>query len=135
MISKFNIYQRPECHHFMTEFISIYEFLHFQNYVAWQTHSLGCERNTVVKDNQIICAQRIFRSFSILLYMADPKERLCEVQVTQPVLSLCNPMNYSIHGIFQARILEWVAYPFSRGSSWPRNWTRVSCIAGGFFTS
>ena len=33
------------------------------------------------------------------------------------------------------RILEWVAYPFSRGSSWPRNRTRVSCIAGGFFTS
>ena len=33
------------------------------------------------------------------------------------------------------RILEWVVYPFSRGSSWPRNQTRVSCIAGGFFTS
>ena len=32
-------------------------------------------------------------------------------------------------------ILEWAAYPFSRGSSWPRNWTGVSCIAGGFFTS
>ena len=33
------------------------------------------------------------------------------------------------------RILEWVAYPFSMGSSWFRNWTRVSCIAGRFFTS
>ena len=33
------------------------------------------------------------------------------------------------------RILEWVAYPFSTGSSWPRNWTGVSCIAGGFFTN
>ena len=33
------------------------------------------------------------------------------------------------------RILEWVAYPISRGSSWPRNWTRVSCIEGRFFTS
>ena len=33
------------------------------------------------------------------------------------------------------RILEWVAYPFSRGSSWPRNWTRVFCIAGRFFTN
>ena len=39
---------------------------------------------------------------------------------------------YTVHGILQARILEWVAYPFSRTSSWPRNWTRVSCIAGGF---
>ena len=38
-------------------------------------------------------------------------------------------------GILQARILEWVAFPFCRGSSQPRNRTRVSCIAGGFFTS
>ena len=35
----------------------------------------------------------------------------------------------------QAKILEWVAYPFSSGSSWPRNWTKVSCIVGGFFIS
>ena len=41
----------------------------------------------------------------------------------------------SVHGILQARILEWVAYPFFRGSSWPRNWTGVSCIAGRFFSS
>ena len=40
-----------------------------------------------------------------------------------------------VHGILQARILEWVAIPFSRGSSQPRNQTGVSCIAGGFFTS
>ena len=40
----------------------------------------------------------------------------------------------SIHGILQVRILEWVAIPFSRGSSWPRDWTRVSYIAGRFFT-
>ena len=44
-------------------------------------------------------------------------------------------MDYTDHGIFQARILEWVAFPFSRGSSQPRDWTQVSCIAGGFFTS
>ena len=45
------------------------------------------------------------------------------------------PLTYRVHGILQARILEWVAYPFFRGSSPPRNWTGVSCIAGGFFTS
>ena len=39
-----------------------------------------------------------------------------------------------IHGIFQARLLEWVAISFSRGSSWPRNQTQVSCIAGRRFT-
>ena len=47
---------------------------------------------------------------------------------------LCNPMDYTVHGILQARILEWVAFPFSRESSRPRNQTRVSHIAGRFFT-
>ena len=40
----------------------------------------------------------------------------------------------SVHGILQARILEWIAISFSRGSSWSRNWTLVSCIAGRFST-
>ena len=40
----------------------------------------------------------------------------------------------SVHGIFQARTLEWVSISFSRGPSWPRDWTQVSCIAGRFFT-
>ena len=40
----------------------------------------------------------------------------------------------SVQGIFQARILEWVAISFSRGSSWPRDWTQVSCIVGRHFT-
>ena len=44
-------------------------------------------------------------------------------------------MDSTIHGILQARTLEWVAYPFSRASSQPRDWTGVSCIAGGFFTN
>ena len=46
----------------------------------------------------------------------------------------CSPPGSSVHGILQARILEWVAILFSRGSSWPRNRTQVSCIADGFFT-
>ena len=40
----------------------------------------------------------------------------------------------SVHGILQARTLQWVAIPFSRRSSRPKNWTRISCIAGRFFT-
>ena len=47
----------------------------------------------------------------------------------------CSPPDSSIHGILQARILEWVAIPFFRGSSQPRGQTQVSCIAGGFFTT
>ena len=45
------------------------------------------------------------------------------------------PMDYTVHGFLQAGILEWVAIPFSRRSSQPRDWTQVSCIAGRFFTS
>ena len=59
--------------------------------------------------------------------------------VTQSCLMLWDPVDYiplgsSVHGILQARILEWVAVPFSRGSSRPKVQTWVSCIAGRFFT-
>ena len=61
------------------------------------------------------------------------------VTVAQSCLTLCNPLDYSLPGssvpwILQVRILEWIAIPFSRVSSQPRDWTQVSCIAGGFFT-
>ena len=46
----------------------------------------------------------------------------------------CSPPGSSAHGILQARMLEWVAMPSSTGSCQPRNWTQVSCIAGGPFT-
>ena len=60
--------------------------------------------------------------------------------VTQSCPTLCDPIDCSptgssVHEILQARILEWVAIPFSRGSSHPKDWTQVSRIAGGFFTS
>ena len=58
-----------------------------------------------------------------------------KVKVTQSCPTLCNPMNYTVHGIFQARILEWVAFPFSRGSSQARNQTQVFRNAGALFTS
>ena len=61
------------------------------------------------------------------------------VFVTQLCTILCDPMNCSppgssVHWILQARILEWVAIPFTRGSSWPRDQTWVSHITGRFFT-
>ena len=55
-----------------------------------------------------------------------------EVKVAQSCPTLCNP---TVHGILQARILEWVAFLFSRGSSQPRDQPQVSHIAGRFFTS
>ena len=58
-----------------------------------------------------------------------------KVKVTQSCLTLCDPMDYTVHEILQAKILEWVAFPFSRGSSQRRAWTQVSHIASRFFTS
>ena len=58
----------------------------------------------------------------------------CEVKTAQSCLTLCNPIDYTVHGILQASILEGVAVPFSGRSSQPRDQTEVSCIAGGFFT-
>ena len=62
------------------------------------------------------------------------------VLVTQLCLTLCSPTDCSlpdffVHGILQVRILEWVAFPFSKGSSQLRDQTLVSCITGGFLTS
>ena len=69
----------------------------------------------------------------------DVLKQVSEVNITQSCLTLCDPMDYSlpgssVHGILQARILEWVAVPFSRGSPQPRDQTQVSHIAGRFFT-
>ena len=58
-----------------------------------------------------------------------------KVKVTHSCPTLWDPIDYTVHGILQVRILEWVAFPFSSRFSWPRNQTGVSCIAGGFFTN
>ena len=57
------------------------------------------------------------------------------MKVVQSCPTLCDPMDCIVHGILQARILEWVTFPFSRGSSQPTDWSKVSLIAGGFFTN
>ena len=64
---------------------------------------------------------------------------MVHVLVTQSCMTLWDSMVFSppgssVHGIFQARLLEWVAIAFSRGSFQPRDHTHVSCIAGRFFT-
>ena len=64
-----------------------------------------------------------------------PAEKL-KVKVAQSCPTPWDPTEFHVvHGILQARILEWLSFPFSRGSSQPRDRTQVSCIAGGFFTS
>ena len=58
-----------------------------------------------------------------------------KVKVAQSCPTLCEHMDYTVHGILEARILEWVAFPVSRGSTQPNDQSQVSCIAGRFFTS
>ena len=57
-----------------------------------------------------------------------------KVKVTQSCPTPCDPMDYIVHGILQARILEGVAFPLSWGSSQFRDQTHIYCIAGVFFT-
>ena len=73
-----------------------------------------------------------------IYWKIDENEEVKWSAVPQLCLTLCYPMDHSppgssVHGIFQAIILEWAAMP-SRRSSWPRDWTCISCIVGGFFT-
>ena len=67
------------------------------------------------------------------------KSNICEVLAAQSCLTFCHPMDCSlpgssVHRLLQARNLKWVAIPFFRGSSWPRDQTQVLWIAGRFFT-
>ena len=76
---------------------------------------------------QYVCEAHLFS----LLY----EVKWSEMKVTQSCLTLCDPMDHTVHGILQVRILEWVTFPFSRTSSQPRDRTQVSHVAEGFFTS
>ena len=69
---------------------------------------------------------KTFKSVPVYIY---------KVKVTQSCPTLCHPMDYTVHGILQARILEWVAIPFSRGSSQPRDQTQVSALQVDSFNS
>ena len=84
-------------------------------------------------------AELLLETFSNQSTQAANSVHKVNLWVTQARLTLCNAMDYgppgsSVHGILQIRILEWVAIPFSRGSSWPRDWTWVSYIAVRFFS-
>ena len=55
----------------------------------------------------------------------ETRDHLGKVKVAQSCPTLRNPMDYTVHGILQARILEWIAFPFSRGSSQPQDQTAL----------
>ena len=81
---------------------------------------------------------RLAEEWDLFRLASFPCAVLCFVPQSCPTLCDpmdCSPPGSSVHGILQARILEWVAMPSSRGSSQPRDLTGVSCIAGRFFAS
>ena len=69
--------------------------------------------------------KRSYKEYGVLVSQSNPT--FCDPKD-------CNRPGSSVHGVLQARILEWVAIPSSRESSQPRDWTWISCIVGGFFT-
>ena len=95
-------------------------------------------------EKEVSLILRVATCFLIILVMAYLEDigdlvpdhwNEAKVKVVQSCLTLCDPMNYIVHRVLQARILEWVAFPFSSRSSQSRDRTQVSCTAGGFFTS
>ena len=94
-------------------------------YVFFQSwYSIIWETLTTLRSSGALCTQ-----------MRHLRDGEVKVKVAQYCQTLWDPMDSTVHAILQARILEWVAFPFSRGSSQPRDGTQISHIAGGFFPS
>ena len=118
-------------------FVSLFFFHFFKVQLIYSTVLLvGIQQN----DCYIYLCVYFFRFFSLINYYETLSIVLLysrwkvKVKVTQSCPTLCDSMVYTVHGILQAIILEWVAFPFSRGSSQSRDQTQVSWIAGRFVT-
>ena len=90
------------------------------------------------KEGRILKADKRSKRFQKAFYITRTLSNVVKVKLAQSCSTLCDPVDCtppgsSVHGILQARILEWVAISFSRGSSWPRDWTQLSCTAGRHF--
>ena len=108
--------------HWLPQFILFSFTLFFINFFSnlLATQHVGCQFPTRY-ETRIPCIRgQCVLVTQLCPILCDPKD--------------CSPPGSSGHGILQARILEWIATPFSGGSSRPRDWTRVSCIASKFFT-
>ena len=107
---------------------------HFEFLVQkWMENELLCKIYIFFEWRKCtVCLTNLRRNTLFCLFVLITKDKMClypspqELKVTQLCLTLCNPMD---HGILQTRILEWVAMPFSRGSSRLRDWTCISYIS------
>ena len=99
-------------------------FPRVQHFCNWQHLCIfsECAKQNKTKNNWVTLGTVCLRTLCLLLKQGT---QLCPTLCN---LMDCSPPGSSVHEIFQARILEWVAIPFSRGSSWPRDWTHVSWV-------
>ena len=116
--------------------------------VNWKFRELIVQYSCSDNKNNKVCLSILFdmkdwcKFINLVTFLQDRRflsYYIVKVLGAQSCPTLCNPMDcslpgYSVHGILQARILEWVVILFARGSSWPRDQTRVSHIAGRFLT-
>ena len=115
----------------VSEFLLAVEWLNSVS--IWYSHIIKCGCNMITFLNR---SKHTYIHMYIHIYVC---VSIFVVLVGQLCLTLCDamgcsPSGSSVHGILQVRILEWVAIPFSKRSSWPRDGTQVSRIAGSFFT-
>ena len=111
--------------------------LHFFKNIFFSTLILYLSPAQIFRFNVFtnFCLTLGFLLVNILSFHLNETINITEVKFAQECSILCNLMDYTVHWILQARILEWVAFPFSRRSSQPRDQSQISCIAGRFFTS
>ena len=109
-------------HTYAFPFLHSFPYLHFNLWVPYP-YKKGCLPERFPKEQLPLWQGKIEINLRSKIYKV-------KVKVTQSC-----PTDYTVHGILQARKLEWVAFPVSRGCSQPRDRTQVSFIAGGFFTS
>ena len=118
--------------------LSLFTFMHWRR--KWQPTPVFLPGESQGRGSLVGCRLwgRVTQSWTRLKWLSSSSSSstcILQVKVAQSCPTLCDLMDYTVHGILQTRILEWVAFPFSRGSSQPRDRTQVSLIAGGFFTS
>ena len=113
------------------EFLCVFIFV-FNHQCTFNSKYL-CSFTLIPSDHFLFCVWVLYSRLSPEFVLA----RSVSSVISHSLGPYCSPSGSSVHGILQARILEWVTMPSSRGSSWPRDWTSISCIsciAGGFFT-
>ena len=123
MITQYNHF----CEHTLKSSLSLASLFSLENTMVWFNPPMLACNSTVNMAKEMSHYEDWTNPLNLSLGTTKVK-----VKITQSCLTLCNCI---VHGILQARILECIAIPFSRGSSQSRDWIQVSRIAGGFFTS